>query len=445
MAIRIYFRKIDVIGSENLPKKGAAIYIVNHPSALLDPLVVATLAGRQLHFIAAAEYFGKKIKSWFFQKQFNMIPVYRPKIHTSENVNNDHMFLHCFNTLDNGGVIIIFPEGNSETEKRLRKLKTGVVRMVLGAEKRNGIKVPIFPIGINYTNPHRFQSDVFVSIGKPILLDHRIDPDDKQGVIKQTSIVEEKLKEHIIHIDDEHLETTIQRIEQIFAKQLQQNLGISNKELTRKFTVAKDVINAVEYFESKSPDSTKSIYKIIGKYYKIIEDLPMHGRLLNHINSKRNFSDYLIIIFLFPVFLFGFLVNSIPYYFSSKVFKNKYLKRIKGEDLEHQIRPVFSGSIAFGIGTMFFIVWYILLGIISIVFFPWWWGIIFLFASYWTGYFTLKYLGVLRRVIERSKLKNVTINHPAKMKELILLRGEIIDELKKFSEKYRSKDNKANG
>lgn len=441
MAVHIYFRKINVIANENLPKKGAAVFIANHPSALLDPLVIAIIAGRPLHFIAAAEYLGNKFTTWLFQKQLNMIPVYRPEIHTSGNTSNDHMFQHCFETLADDSVIIIFPEGNSETEKRVRKLKTGVVRMVLGAEKRNGIKIPIIPIGINYTNPHRFQSDVLVSVGEQIFLDKGIEPNDKEEVIMQTSVIEEKLKEHVIHIEDEHLETTIQRVEQIFAKQIQQDLGINNKELIRKFSVTKDVINAVEYFESKSPDSIKSIYSKMDKYYEIIEELPMHGRLLNHVNSKINFSEYVVLIFLFPVFLLGFSINCIPYYISSKIFKNKYLNRIKGVDIEHQIRPVFSGSIAFGVGTIFFIVWYILLGAATVIFFPWWWGFIILAVSYWSGQFSLRYLGVMRRVLEKSKLKNIMRKYPAKMKELLLLRTEIISELKRFADQYLSQKN----
>ncbi|MDH5475687.1 MAG: 1-acyl-sn-glycerol-3-phosphate acyltransferase [Cyclobacteriaceae bacterium] len=436
MAIRFYFRKINVIGNENYPKKGAAVLIVNHPSALLDPLVVAITAGRQLHYIAAAEYFGSKFSSWLFKKQFNMIPVYRPDSGASEKVSNNHMFQHCFETLANDGVIIIFPEGTSETEKKLRKLKTGVVRMVLGAEKYTNKHIPIIPVGINYTNPHRFQSDVLLSVGAPMYIDHGIKAEDKEGVISQTLLVEEKLRNEVIHIEDEQLETTIQRVEQIFAKQLQQDLGITNDELERKFTMTKDVIKAVAHFESTSPDSTTSIYKKMDRYYEIIKEIPMNGRLLNHIHSKNNFIEYGKIGLLFPVFLIGFLFNFIPFYFSGEFFKNKFLHRIKTTDKEHQIRPVFGGSIAFGIGTIFFVIWYLLLGVSTLLLYTWWASIIVLIVAYWSAQFSLYYLGVLRNIQEKLKFNKIKLNHSAKINELLLLRAEIIIELKSFADNF---------
>jgi 1-acyl-sn-glycerol-3-phosphate acyltransferase len=436
MAVRFYFRKIDVIGNEYVPKKGAAILIVNHPSALLDPLVVAVLAGRQLHFVAAAEYFGSKLTTWLFKKQFNMIPVYRPDINKSGNGGNEHMFQHCFEALANGGVIIIFPEGNSETEKRLRKLKTGVVRMAIGAEKQNGVSVPIIPIGLNYTNPHRFQSDVFVSIGEPVYLEAGVVSDDKEAVVRQTSVFEEKLKQQVIHIEDERLESTIQRVEQIFTKWLQQDLGISNIELQRRFLVAKDVIKAVAYFESKTPDAAKLVYDKMDKYYGIIEELPMHGKLLNHVHSESGVLKYAGIIFLFPVFLLGFIINIVPFHISGIFFKKKFLNRIKSIEGERLIRPVMSGSIAFGLGTVFFIVWYLLLGVGTMIIYTWWMGIVLLPVSYWLGLFSLRYLGVLRNLREESKLKSVKQKYPTKMEELLLLRDEIIVDLKQFADEY---------
>jgi len=36
-------KKIIVNGKENIPKKGAILFMVNHPNGLIDPLIVTTL------------------------------------------------------------------------------------------------------------------------------------------------------------------------------------------------------------------------------------------------------------------------------------------------------------------------------------------------------------------------------------------------------------------
>ena len=35
-------KKIIVNGKENIPKKGAVLFIVNHPNGLIDPLIITT-------------------------------------------------------------------------------------------------------------------------------------------------------------------------------------------------------------------------------------------------------------------------------------------------------------------------------------------------------------------------------------------------------------------
>jgi len=90
LALRGFFHKIEVMGREHIPAKGPFILVSNHPSALMDPIVIATALSRALHFIAAAEFFGGRFTSRLLSSQFNMIPVLRPgKKATKETDNED--------------------------------------------------------------------------------------------------------------------------------------------------------------------------------------------------------------------------------------------------------------------------------------------------------------------------------------------------------------------
>ena len=65
---------------------------------------------------------------------------------------------------------MIFPEGTSISERRLRPLKTGAARIALGAEARHGFKLglQVVPVAINYFDPSRFRSDVLLNVAPPI-------------------------------------------------------------------------------------------------------------------------------------------------------------------------------------------------------------------------------------------------------------------------------------
>ena len=204
-----------ITGSEHLPATGPVIFVANHPSAFMDPMVVAACIKRSTHFLAAAEYFGTGFKSWFYKKYLNMIPVYRPSLLPDETHHNEAIFSSCFELLGKGGALLVFPEGNSITEKRIRKLKTGVARMALGTHQnaQDKVAVKIVPIGLNYANPHRFQSDLFINIGAPISTKaYSIENSD---VIRLTAEIEERLKETILHVQHQELDSLVKKIELI--------------------------------------------------------------------------------------------------------------------------------------------------------------------------------------------------------------------------------------
>ena len=76
ITIYSYFRRVSIYGREHIPSKGPVIFVANHPSALIDPLVIITGIKRRINPIAAAEFFGGRVKTWLLKNKFHMIPVY---------------------------------------------------------------------------------------------------------------------------------------------------------------------------------------------------------------------------------------------------------------------------------------------------------------------------------------------------------------------------------
>ena len=72
-----YFRKISVIGLENIPLSGPTIICCNHANQFMDAMLVLALCPRPLSFCMAASSYSFPIVG-YLAKKINVIPVYRP-------------------------------------------------------------------------------------------------------------------------------------------------------------------------------------------------------------------------------------------------------------------------------------------------------------------------------------------------------------------------------
>ncbi|MBL8974611.1 MAG: 1-acyl-sn-glycerol-3-phosphate acyltransferase, partial [Myxococcales bacterium] len=54
LALRVFFRRIEIVGAERVPATGPVIFVLNHPNALIDPAFLLCLAPRPVSFLAKA-------------------------------------------------------------------------------------------------------------------------------------------------------------------------------------------------------------------------------------------------------------------------------------------------------------------------------------------------------------------------------------------------------
>src|SRR5215470_9170192 len=186
---RIFFRRIEIVGEESIPRDAPVIFAVNHPNGLIDPLFLLCYAPRPVSFLAKAPLFRMPLIGWFV-KGFESIPVYRREDNFSP-AQNRETFARAREVLQRGGAIAIFPEGTTHSDPRLRELKTGAARIALGAS----IRVGIIPTGLYYTAKQTFRSSALMFFGPPIAVDP--EPVDANGEPRQESV--ERLTAQIEH------------------------------------------------------------------------------------------------------------------------------------------------------------------------------------------------------------------------------------------------------
>jgi 1-acyl-sn-glycerol-3-phosphate acyltransferase len=173
---RVFFRQVEVVGLENVPRIGPVLFAGNHPNSLIDPLLIITTCGRKVHFAAKDTLF----KGWLMRALLSglgAVPIKRRDDHDgtprdvkpgAAPVDNDAAFEAMFAVLGESGAIGIFPEGLSHDESQLARLKTGAARLALGGAQRAPRAIQIVPCGLTFIHPKRFRSRVLVQFGPPI-------------------------------------------------------------------------------------------------------------------------------------------------------------------------------------------------------------------------------------------------------------------------------------
>ncbi len=208
-------KKIKVHGKENIPKKGAVLFIPNHQNALVDAILVPTTNARNTHFLTRAAVFkNEKIATIF--DSLNMLPVYRVRDGLNTIQKNLAIFEKCFEILKQEKGLEIFAEGEHHIERRIIPLKKGFARIILGTlQKYPDLEIQIIPVGINFDAHLAYPCSTTIYYGKPIKANDYINvknPDLKFSEL--ISVVSNAMKKLTLHVDAiENYDAIISKLE----------------------------------------------------------------------------------------------------------------------------------------------------------------------------------------------------------------------------------------
>ena len=142
---------LNVIQRQNLPEKGPVIVAANHNSHLDTLVLLALFPISMVHKVrpvAAADYFLKnKLSSWLSLNVLGIIPIRRSPSKSERNA----IFDECHQALNNGDILIIFPEGSRGEPEVMSGLKKGIYHLV--KEHDNCPVVPVVMRGLGRSLP----------------------------------------------------------------------------------------------------------------------------------------------------------------------------------------------------------------------------------------------------------------------------------------------------
>ena len=131
LALGFYFARIQRFHPERVPPAGPLLFTSNHPNSLTDAFVVGASVPRKVHFVATVQLFRWTPFRWVLTR-CGVIPINRGKDDPKAMRTVFDTFEACFEVLERGEAIGIFPEGITHDDPQY--LARNIVSIVIGQQ-----------------------------------------------------------------------------------------------------------------------------------------------------------------------------------------------------------------------------------------------------------------------------------------------------------------------
>jgi 1-acyl-sn-glycerol-3-phosphate acyltransferase len=323
------FRDVAVRHAGRVPPVGPVLLCVNHPNNLIDSLLVGAVLPRKVHYLATASLFRNPVLAGFLTRA-GAIPVYRRHDGPDLAGRNADTFAACRQALDAGHVLAIYPEGTTHAEARVQRIKTGAARIALDYETARAADagtarspLALVPVGLSFEARKSFRGRVLVAFGNPVPLGPyagRAQEDPLGAVQELTDEIQAAMEAQVVHVDRIGAAQVVRAVEELYrdelARQLRAERGLA-PEAVDVFRLSRAIVEAVEHFKTHEPDRVAQLWHRIQHYraslaeYRV-RDQAVGARLAPARNAHPFRASGWAVVGL-PVFLYGAVVNALPY------------------------------------------------------------------------------------------------------------------------------------
>lgn len=391
----VFYRKVIVLGRENINPEDHLIFAPNHQNALMDALAVLFTQKGQPVFLARADIFKRKTIAsiLYFLK---ILPVYRIRDGFSSLKGNDEIFEKTIDVLKNKNGLVILPEGDHAGFRRLRQLKKGICRVAFQSDESTdfSLKIKIIPVGLDYSHYNRWRQVLTVAYGKPIEVSeyHEFYKESPERALNELrSRLSDEMKNIMVHIESEDDYEAIDELRSLINGKYSDDIRVS------KLFRDRILVSKMNLLRTSNPTLYQKICSLSLKIKKKAEEYKTSYMLLG---KKKHPLGWLIagaigIVVTFPVFLYGNIFNltflEIP---------NLQIRKIKDPQFHSTIRYGISLALAF-----IFLPIYLVLSLF--IFSSWWLGFLIFLTLPLTGLFAWNYYLQFKRIVGGFKVRNL--------------------------------------
>jgi len=415
----VFYRKVIVLGRENINPDDPLIFAPNHQNALMDALAVLFTHKGQPIFLARADIFKKRAVAavLYFLK---ILPVYRIRDGFSSLKGNDEIFLKTIDVLKSRNGLVILPEGDHAGFRRLRQLKKGICRVAFQSDEATGftLKIKIIPVALEFSNYSRFRQVLTVEYGKPIEVSEYFDlykVSPERALNELRARLSNEMKGIMIHIESEEDYEAIDELRSMINGRFSDDIKVP------KLLRDRILVNKMKALKTSDPALYSKICSLSLDIKKKSKELKTDYRLLE---KRKHPLGWLIagmigVTVTFPLFIYGNIFNltflEIP---------NLQIRKIKD--------PQFHSSIRYGISLALAFVFLPIYLILSLfIFSSWWLGLLIFLTLPLSGLFAWNYYLQFHRIIGGFRVRNYIKN---KDREFDLLKSNHTQLVKLISE-----------
>lgn len=419
-------KKVVVTGREKIPKNKPLVFAPNHQNALCDPIAVLLNIPLQPVWLARADIFKSKTARPIL-KFLKIMPVYRMRDGRENLTNNDRTFADSITILKNNSALALFPEAAHSGKRQMLEHKKGIPRIIFMAEEETNYNLDIYviPTGIYYSHYWKFDRTVMVNFGdpisvKPYLEAYRENPNDATVSLRQA--INDAVLQQVINIESKKYYTDFENIREIYGKHFlkRQEKTLSCVHLFKSDQV---LISRLDKLETDNPHETENIVLEFRNYTTALKKYKLRSWVIE--NRSNNFMKIalakLLLIVGLPVFLYGFLLNAIPFFAIDRFIRTKVKDRIMWS------------SFFLVMGIVLFPIAYIL----DFAALAWlvpdvWLGILFLLSMPFAGKLAFKWYILFRKFTGMARLFFLRVFKKHEYEMLIMQQENLFNHLDDF-------------
>jgi 1-acyl-sn-glycerol-3-phosphate acyltransferase len=420
-----FYGEYIVVGRENIPTDCPVIFAPNHTNALMDALAIHSAAPNKMPiiFLARADMFNNKTaaKVLNFMK---IMPAFRMRDGVENLGRNGEIFERCVEILDKNKALGIMPEGNQEIERKLRPLVKGIFRIAFAAQRKHGNqpRVKIVPVGLDFGSILKSGKHIIISFGKPIEVSDYMNSYMTNPVIA-TNEIRDKLRKELsnitLNLDTEKYYKCFESATEICNATYLKKLELPDKTVF-KFIARQKLAEKLVEIEKNDTEIIEKLDSLCLEYENVLNDT----NLRNWVFEQGPFSklslllDGLYLFGTFPFFLYGFILNFLPFFIPVYLRKNVFKIQFSG----------FFSSLQYALGIITFPLFYIIQTVLfwRLTDFPLWVSLLFFFVQYPMGKWALKWNSFAKKLSAKIRFNKLRRTKPHITDQAQDLRKEII-------------------
>jgi glycerol-3-phosphate O-acyltransferase / dihydroxyacetone phosphate acyltransferase len=417
-----YYKRTVIKNRHYAMQKGPVIIALNHPNAFMDPVMFSYMSfPPKCYYLARGDVFKKKWASLILE-EIGIAPIFRIQDAGREGLKkNEETYQRVYELLRSNKKVMIFAEGLCIMERRLRPIKKGVPRMVFNAmEEINDPDLIVVPVGMNYNRPYKFRSNLLINVGEPIRVADFMDEYKAQPARTLNNfikVLEPKMKELVVHIDNPQNDQVVERLEEMFTRDLAAKQGLDPENVEQAWTILQQIVTIVNKADKEEKEKLETLNERSWNYFEKLERMKVRDWLFDPWNDLQiNWGNFMfraiLLLMFFPVYFTGLIGNYLPYALTPLLLKNR-IKHIE-----------FWASFNLAIGNLLFLIFY-LIQFITVYKLtdknPGWAGLTVL-VSFITGKFVLYYFPFFKKTagLYRALTQNEKSNELKKSREEIV-------------------------